>query len=319
MSTAPCAYSESQNGLIRVFPRRTKATPDDVLVFTTSPTKAFLQSLDKDICGNNSDDEATAILFQQAKERREVHISTAFTYDIPKAEQLAEDWHKAGFAVKIGGPALNLPSGDYVPGLYLKEGYVITSRGCHGKGGNRCWHCAVPRREQGLRELPIQNGTNILDDNLLACSENHIKAVFEMLSHQTKRPIFTGGLDTRLLREWHVDLLRTAKTERMYFAYDSDDDLEPLLYAGRLLRNGGIVDSSGHKLKCYVLIGFPSDTMETAEKRLMNTWRAGFWPYAMLFRNEKGETAEDWRKFQRTWTRPQIVYRKLKEVADRWL
>jgi hypothetical protein len=177
----------------------------------------------------------------------------------------------------------------------------------------------VPHRENGLRELPIQNGRNILDDNLLACSEKHIRAVFEMLSRQAKRPIFTGGLDTRLLQEWHVGLLRTAKTERMYFAYDSDEDLEPLVHAGRLLRNGGIKDSSGHKLKCYVLIGFNGDTMEKAEKRLFDTWRAGFWPYAMLFRDEKGETTEEWRKFQRTWTRPQIVYHMLKEVTDRWL
>ena len=66
MSTAPL---ESKDGLIRVFPRKTKATPDDALAFTGSPTKAFLESLDKDICGNNSDDGATAILLQHAKER----------------------------------------------------------------------------------------------------------------------------------------------------------------------------------------------------------------------------------------------------------
>ena len=29
-----------------------------------------------------------------------------------------------------------------------------------------CWHCAVPEREKGLRELPIQSGFNVLDDNI---------------------------------------------------------------------------------------------------------------------------------------------------------
>lgn len=239
----------------------------------------------------------------------------AFTYDIPKAEQLAEDWHKAGFAVKIGGPAYNSPGGDFVPGLYLKQGYVITSRGCN----NNCWFCAVWHREGHLRELPITEGWIINDDNLLACSERHIKAVFEMLSHQPKRPIFAGGLDSRLLNAWHVDLLREAKTERMYFAYDTDDDFEPLVQAGRLLRGGGIIDSSGHKLKCYVLIGYPGDTMANAEKRLIDTWRAGFWPFAMQFHDEKGKVPEEWRQFQRTWTRPQIVYHKLKEVSGRYI
>jgi hypothetical protein len=293
------------HGIIRVFPRKTKATPDDALAFTGAPTKDFLEILEQD-----SDDK----IIEQAKIRREVHISTTFTYDIPKAEQLAEDWHKAGFNVKIGGPAFNTPSGDFTPGLYLKEGYVITSRGCN----NNCWFCSAWRREGSLRELPIRDGWIINDDNILACSERHIRAVFEMLSRQEKRPVFSGGLDSRLLSEWHVDLLREAKTERMCFANDDESDLEPLVHAERLLRNGGIIDSSGHKLKCYVLIGYPDDTMANAEKRLLNTWRAGFWPYAMLYHDEKGEVSEDWRRFQRTWARPQIVYHKLKETSDRY-
>ena len=55
--------------------------------------------------------------------------------------------------------------------------------------------------------------------------------------------------------------------------------------------------------------------MEQAEKRLIDTWRAGFFPYAMLFRDENGETNEDWRQFQRLWVRPQIVYSNLKNLA----
>jgi hypothetical protein len=167
--------------------------------------------------------------------------------------------------------------------------------------------------------LPIENGWIINDSNVLACSENHIRAVFDMLSRQPKRPVFSGGLDSRLLTEWHVDLLRETRTERAYFAYDCKEDLEPLIHAGRLLRKGGIKDSSGHKLKCYVLIGYPGDTMTNAEKRLLDTWRARFYPYSMLYHDEKGETDLDWQRFQRTWLRPQIVYHKLKEVSDRYL
>jgi len=48
---------------------------------------------------------------------------------------------------------------------------------------------------------------------------------------------------------------------------------------------------------------------------LIDTWSAGFFPYAMLFRDENGETNEDWRQFQRLWVRPQIVYSKLKNLA----
>jgi hypothetical protein len=210
----------------------------------------------------------------------------------------------------MGGPAFNSPGGDFVPGLYLKKGYVITSRGCN----NACFHCAVPMREGGLRELPICEGHNILDDNILACSENHIRAVFEMLKKQTQKPIFTGGLEARLLQPWHVDLLREAKTKRMYFAYDTPNDLEPIIHAGKLLRDGGIKNTSGSTVKCYVLIGYDGDTMQQAEKRLTDTWRTGLFPYAMLYRGENGETTEEWRQFQRLWVRPQIVYSKLKGI-----
>ena len=274
----------------RVFPRKTKATPDDELAFTTPPPKTL-----PDIS--------------------EVHISVTFTYDMEKAKQLAEAWSKTGLPIKMGGAAMGDAGGDFTPGMYLKHGHVITSRGCY----NSCWFCDVHRREGTVRELPITDGWIINDSNLLACSENHIREVFEMLSRQPKRPIFSGGLDSRLLQPWHVDFLREAKTERAYFAYDNAEDLEPLIQAGRLLRYGGIKDSSGHKLKCYVLIGYPNDTMANAEKRLLDAWRAGFWPYAMLYHDEKGETAEDWRVFQRAWLRPQIVYHKIKEVSDRYL
>jgi len=245
----------------------------------------------------------------------EVHINVTFTYDIEKAEQLAEAWNKTGLPVKMGGAAMGDAGGAFVPGMYLKYGYVITSRGCD----KSCWFCSTPRREGSLRELPITEGWNVTDSNVLACSEKHIREVFEMLSRQPNKPIFSGGLDSRLLQEWHVDMLREAKTERAYFAYDCKEDLEPLIQAGRILRKGGIKDSSGHKLKCYVLLGYPDDSVISAEKRLIDTWRAGFMPYAMLYHDEKGETDADWRVFQRTWLRPQIVYHKLKEVSDRYI
>ena len=296
--------------IIRVFPRRTKATPDDALAFTTPPPK---QGTD-DYRQLTLDGTGGINPMPDWRDAKEVHVSVTFTFDIPKAEQLAESWHKAGFPTKMGGPAFGLPGGDFVPGLYLKNGYVITSRGCD----KSCWFCSVPSREDGLRELPIQQGWNICDDNILACSENHIRAVFEMLKSQPQKPIFTGGLDSRLLREWHVNLLREVKVERMYFAYDTPADLEPLIQAGKLLRDGGIKNTSGSRAKCYVLIGYPGDTMEQAEKRLLDTWRAGLFPFAMLYRNDNGETSEDWKDFQRSWVRPHIVYNKLKTVRVPW-
>lgn len=272
--------------IARVFPRRTNATPTDELAFTTPPPLLTLPDID------------------------EVHVSVAFTYDIQQAEWLAMQWEAVGVPVKLGGPALNKPGGDFIPGRYLKEGLVITSRGCP----NACWFCSVPKREGRLRELSITDGYNVLDDNLLACSEKHIRDVFSMLKRQKEKPIFTGGLDARLLKPWHVDLLIESKARRMYFAYDTPDDYEPLLQAGKMLLSAGISKAS-HRLKCYVLIGYSGDTIAQAEKRLWDTWAAGFVPYAMLYRDETGVVDNEWRRFQRLWLRPQILLSRLKSGA----
>lgn len=261
---------------IRVFPRRTAATPDDPLAYIGYPD-----------------------LFATADK---VLVSVAFTWDIPEAERLAKAWSNVA-PVEIGGPAYNNPGGEFEPGLFLKRGYVITSRGCH----NRCWFCNVPKREgYTLRELEIKDGWNIVDDNLLACSDNHIKGVFEMLARQTHKPRFTGGLEAALLQDWHCELLAKSKADMMYFAYDTPNDYDPLVNASKLLHDAGILPS--HRVGAYCLIGYPNDTFEKAEKRLTQIFKLGIMPFAMLFRNQEGQVNHEWRKFQRIWARPSIIY-----------
>jgi hypothetical protein len=275
--------------IARVFPRRTNATPIDEFTFTDTPPLLTLPEID------------------------EVHISVAFTYDLQRAEWLAEQWEVCGVPVKMGGPAFNEPGGEFVPGMYLKPGYVITSRGCP----NHCWFCAVPKREgYQLRELPITEGYNVLDDNLLACSHEHIRAVFDMLEKQTERPMFTGGLEARLLKPWHAQRLKEIKTKRLYMAYDTPDDYEPLVAAGKMLLEAGFTKES-HTLACYVLIGYRGDTFEKAEKRLNDTIKAGFVPYAMLYRDEEGKTDPEWGRFQRLWARPAIIAAREKDEIEK--
>jgi hypothetical protein len=62
-----------------------------------------------------------------------------------------------------------------------------------------------------------------------------------------------------------------------------------------------------------VLIGFPKDTFDAAEKRLRAIASVGFTPMAMLWRPETA-TAEkwmpgpEWRGLQRRWARPAIIH-----------
>lgn len=239
----------------------------------------------------------------------EVHVSVTFTYDLRRAEWLAKQWEVLGVPVKIGGPACNDHGGEFVPGRYVKPGHAMTSRGCN----NNCWFCMVPKREGKLRELDIRPGYDVLDSNLLQCSDEHIRAVFKMLSEQPHRPKFTGGLEAKVMRPWHCEELRKLKPERLYCAYDTPDDYEPLVCAGRMLQDAGFTTTS-HVMSCYVLIGYKGDTFDKADKRLRDTIKAGFVPYAMLYRDESGKVDPDWRKFQRTWVRPEIVITKAKEA-----
>lgn len=271
--------------IARVFCRRTNATPTDSLAFINEPPPLFLQEVD------------------------EVHICVVFTYDLPVAERLQRQWEAVGVPVKMGGPAFDQPSGEFIPGLYVKQGITITSRGCP----NHCWFCRVPIREKGLRELEIKDGWNIFDDNILSCSEDHIRKVFAMLKRQPERPCFTGGLEAKLLKPWHCELLRAVGTKHMYFAYDTADDLDPLQQAGKMLQDSGFTIAS-HAMKCYVLIGYPGDTFRKAEKRLKETMTAGFMPFAMLYRDDGGEVSPEWRRFQREWLQPKIVGQKMKEA-----
>jgi hypothetical protein len=190
--------------------------------------------------------------------------------------------------------------------MYLKPGYVITSRGCP----NRCWFCSVPKREGGeIRELPITEGWNVLDDNLLACSSHHIDLVFAMLRRQKNPVEFTGGLEAARLHKARAYQLKTLRIKQMFFAYDTPDDRAPLWSAGEILRDVGFkVHPHSHALRCYVLCGYPHDNIQSAEARMKDTMAAGFTPMAMLWKDEKGIQDREWRKFQREWTRPAIIY-----------
>ena len=104
---------------IRVFPRRTSMTPTDELSFIGDPP-----------------------LFRSDAD--EVHISVTFTWDLKEGHRLRDAWANYYDVVKIGGPAINgeLPD-EFVPGMYVKHGVTITSRGCN----RRCPWCLVPDRE----------------------------------------------------------------------------------------------------------------------------------------------------------------------------
>ena len=125
--------------IARVFPRKTVASPTDMLAFFREPT-----------IENIADCIQLGVT--------EVHISVTFTWDLERAEELYDAWQILGVPVDVGGPAFDDRMGDFVPGMYLREGMIFTSLGCT----KDCWFCSVPRCAHGvIRELPIADGWHI--------------------------------------------------------------------------------------------------------------------------------------------------------------
>ena len=98
--------------VIRVFPARTKWTPDDALAFVGEPP-----------------------FFRPGTAETPVMVSVTFTWQRRRAEQIAESWRMFYRNVRVGGPAYDDPGAEFVPGRFLKLGCTITSRGCPKKCG----------------------------------------------------------------------------------------------------------------------------------------------------------------------------------------
>jgi radical SAM superfamily enzyme YgiQ (UPF0313 family) len=166
------ADREQADMLARVFPRRTKATPDDAYAFVGLPPA----KLPEDVT--------------------EIAISVSFSYDIEEAERLYSAWAKIA-PCSIGGPATGQRGEEFVPGKFVRQGYVITSRGCRAE--NACWFCEARKREGPVRALPVRDGANVLDDNRLRvrnftlekslkCSKNRRNWATERFSPAGLRP-----------------------------------------------------------------------------------------------------------------------------------
>jgi len=264
--------------MIRVFPRRTKWIPTDELAFVGDPP--MMRPIDQP-----------------------VRVSVTFTWDKAEGERLAWAWAQCYSDVQLGGPAFNDLGAEFIPSQFVKQGITITSRGCP-------WHCPwcfVPNREGSIREYPIKDGWIVQDNNLLGCSRSHIEDVFDMLSHQSHGASLNGGLDVRLLKQWHIDLLKSIRISELWFACDEVASLPVIERAADL-----VSDFPRSKKRCFVMIGYNGEALRDAEARLERVYELGFDPFSQLYQPEQRlDYPATWRALNRKWSRP-AAYRASK-------
>lgn len=269
----------TETNIIRVFPRRISDwTPNDELAFVGEPPLFSLPDLP-------------------------VYMSVTFSWDMIRAEALVRSWRATGRDCYVGGPAFDSGAEDFVPGRFIKEGVTFTSRGCP----KQCPWCLAWRNEGRLRHINIAPGHIVQDNNLLACSRDHVERVFEMLSQQKEPANFAGGLDIDYLRPWHVEAFKRLRIAKcgLCVACDCKKDLARLDKAKDLL-----ADFSIEKKRCYVLVGFDGETQNQAQRRCEAVLAKGFLPFAQLYRGpDSGPSRGPWREFCGFWSQPKY-YRK---------
>lgn len=268
-------------GIIRVFCEQTTHTPTDDYCFIGEPG-LFIPP------------------------HKQVHISCVFTWQKPQAEYLAECWRAIGAEVKIGGPAFDDPGGGFAPGMYVRSGITFTSRGCP----NNCKFCHVPRREGKIRELDIKAGSEIQDNNFLACSKHHRQKVYDMLRTQ-KAIRFVGGLESNRLTDWDIEEMRKLRIKELWMACDTKWAVKTSINAISRLAKAGF---SQNHIRCYVLIG---DDITENENRLRTVYESGALPFAQLYQPEQRiNYSKEWQRFARIWSRPALMRRYMRMESE---
>lgn len=264
--------------IIRVFPRQTSMTPRDELAFVGDPPLMFFRPHPDQV--------------------DEVHVSVAFTWDIPEAQRLAASWSQYYDVVRIGGPALSSPCDSFEPGVYIQHGVTFTTRGCNC----RCPWCLVGTHEGYFMEIQhFAPGYIIQDNNILQASHDHLDRVFNMLRQQRKGATFSGGLQASLVNDWVVEELRSLRIAQIFLAADTKEALRPLEDALKKLAALG-----RQKLRVYTMLAYNGETISDAEERLEKVWELGGMPFAQLYQppDQFIKYSKQWKQIARKWSRP---------------
>jgi hypothetical protein len=167
----------------------------------------------------------------------------------------------------------------------------------------------LPLRENRFRQLKaIAPGSVIQDNNILLADRRHLERLFAMLRRQ-RQIKFMGGLDCRLLDDWHIERLRSLSVDRLWLALDHKDRMKPFKKACTALTKAGF---TRHHIRAYVLAGF-HEPIQAAEERLIFAYECGALPFIQVYQNDSaskrmsGERSREDNMFVWKWSRPAVI------------
>lgn len=240
-------------------------------------------------------------------------LSVVFTWDLPEVRAIC--LQETQREVLVGGPAVKLMP-DYLAGYAtIGEDWpgalrahnaeaTRTTMGCR----RGCSFCAVTRIEGAFRELDDwQPARVIADSNLLFASRKHIERVVN--AHCGMLNLDLQGLDARLLKPWHIELLQWLNLKVLRLAWDKQDDETAAMAAADALHEAGI-PKRAITLYCLINAGETPDEalyrMETCKARGYKAYPMRLQKLDALKRNEcLAPEWQEWelRRFVRFWSR----------------
>jgi hypothetical protein len=242
-----------------------------------------------------------------------IYASKVFTFtpDI-NFDPLTDDFRKGGT-----GYGLNNKLPDEVEHImpdYSLYGITDTAYGFLTRGCPRgCDFCIVAAKEgrasrkvADLREWwNGQKNIELMDPNILACPD--WCDLLGQLADSKARVNINQGTDIRLLTEAKCEALNRINIKMIHFAWDGNDDLEPLFK-----KFAPLLKQKDRNRRVYVLVNF-NTSMEWNLHRIYTLRDCGYDPFVMVY--DKPHAPREIRRLQR-WCNNKFIFRSCKRFED---
>lgn len=242
-----------------------------------------------------------ALFLPEVWEAEKVYFSCIFTWDIPAMISDIKLLQENKKDIEVGGPAATAMA-DYIqqetgiqPHIGLDQRFehvpaddyeaVFTSRGCP-----RACHFCIVKSIEGTKMVEYDNfsiptGANpwVCDNNILATSPAHQQLMVEKFRN-VKNLDINSGFDCRIFVKdpaRYYNLYSQLHLERWRFAYDKEEEREPVRICAEYLHSHGVRYSA---ISVFCLVGDSEDTFEKAKDRLQYLVDIDTSPYPMRYR-----------------------------------